>query len=175
MSPIVGIGTPLKKDAGLWFGADFSLKTPKKVDHFPVFHADSPKIIRVCQGPEYNQMTTESRRQFYSQSFVLSNRCDRMGYHLQGAPLSLHDSGEMLSTAVTPGTIQLTPNGQLILLMSDCQTTGGYPRVGQIAAVDLPLAAQLIPGESISFKSISFAEAATLYLEQQRTIHALFS
>lgn len=175
MSPIVGIGMPLKKDAGLWFGADFSLKTPKRVGNFPVFHVDSPKIIRVCQGPEYDRMSAASRRQFYSQPYTLSNRCDRMGYHLQAEPLSLDDTGEMLSTAVTKGTLQRTPNGQLILLMSDCQTTGGYPRVGQVAAVDLPLAAQLIPGESISFKSISFVEAANLYIEQQRMIHALFS
>jgi len=175
MSPIVGIGSPLKKNAGLWFDRDFCAKTTKKVNHFTLPSIDSPTIIRVCQGPEYQRMTTESRRKFYTQPFVLSNRCDRMGYHLQAEPLSLNDSGEMLSTAVTKGTIQLTPNGQLILLMSDCQTTGGYPRVGQVAAVDLPLAAQLIPGATISFKSISFAEAETLYIQQQQMIHALFS
>ncbi len=175
MSPIVGIGSPLKKDAGLWFDRDFSSGTTKTAGNFTLPTIDGPTIIRVCQGPEYQRMTEVSRRQFYSQPLVLSNRCDRMGYHLQAEPLSLHDSCEMLSTAVTKGTIQLTPNGQLILLMSDCQTTGGYPRVGQVAAVDLPLAAQLIPGATISFKSISFAEAETLYIQQQQMIHALFS
>ena len=175
MSPIVGIGSPLKKDAGLWFDRDFCTETTKKAGNYTLPTIDGPTIIRVCQGPEYQQMTTQSSRQFYSQPFVLSNRCDRMGYHLQAEPLSLNNTDEMLSTAVTKGTIQLTPNGQLILLMSDCQTTGGYPRVGQVAAVDLPLAAQLIPGETISFKSISFAEAETLYIQQQQMIHALFS
>jgi len=175
MSQIVGIGSPLKKDAGLWFDRDFYTETTKTADNFTLSTIDRPTMIRVFQGPEYHRMTTESSRQFYSQPFILSNRCDRMGYHLQAEPLSLDNSGEMLSTAVTKGTIQLTPNGQLILLMSDCQTTGGYPRVGQVAAVDLPLAAQLIPGETISFKSISFAEAETLYIQQQQMIHALFS
>jgi len=86
----------------------------------------------------------------------------------------LNHPRELLSTAVTMGTIQLTPNGQLILLMSDCQTTGGYPRVGQIAAIDLPKVAQLIPGETITFEPVSFAEAEALYLLQQKAIHALF-
>lgn len=175
MSPVIGIGAPLKKGAGLWFGQDFSAETSNKVDRFPITAVDGPTTIRVCPGPEYPWMTTSGREQFFTQKFVLSNRCDRMGYHLQGEPLTLSDTRELLSTAVTKGTIQLTPGGQLILLMSDCQTTGGYPRVGQVAAVDLPLAAQLIPGATITFKSISFAEAAALYIRQQHMIHALFS
>ena len=98
-----------------------------------------------------------------------------MGYHLQSDPLILNNTTELLSTAVTKGTIQVTPGGQLIVLMSDCQTTGGYPRVAQVAAVDLPLIAQLKPGDAIQFTNISHAEAEELYLVQQKMINGFFS
>ena len=109
-------------------------------------------------------MSEESCSNLYHQKFALSNRCDRMGFHLEGEPLSLSSNLQLLSTAVTKGTIQLTPNGQLIVLMNDCQTTGGYPRVGQIATVDLDVLAQLKPGETINFKKVSVFEAERLYL-----------
>jgi antagonist of KipI len=90
-----------------------------------------------------------------------------MGYHLQGPAIERLNKSELLSTAVTPGTIQVTGNGDMILLMADCQTTGGYPRIAQVAAVDLPLCGQLKPGDEVYFKEISYTEAEKLYIEQQ--------
>jgi len=80
---------------------------------------------------------------------------------------------ELLSTAVTPGTIQVTGDGSLVLLMADCQTTGGYPRIAHVAAVDLPLCAQLKPGDAINFTDISWREAEQLYLKQEQDLHKL--
>ena len=119
-------------------------------------------------------MTTESQHAFFDQNYTLSNRCDRMGLHLQGEVLHLGIQEALRSTAVAKGTIQLTPSGQLIVLMSDCQTTGGYPRVGQVAAVDLPILAQSIPSENVHFQYITHDEAHSLYLAQQAMIDALF-
>lgn len=96
-----------------------------------------------------------------------------MGYHLEGVPLSQLIKKQLLSTAVTPGTIQVTGNGSMVLLMADCQTTGGYPRIAQVAAVDIPVCAQLKPGDSISFKEISRHEAETLYIEREQQLHKL--
>jgi antagonist of KipI len=59
--------------------------------------------------------------------------------------------------------------------MNDCQTTGGYPRIGQIAAIDLRVMAQLKQGETINFKRISIEEAEELYIQQQQTIDEYFS
>lgn len=173
--PMIGIGMSLAKGHGLRFGKDFSTEPRKLAEDSPLAAFAARKIIRVFQGPEFNWMTEESAQNLYRQQFTLSNRCDRMGYHLQGEPLLKSNTLELISTAVTIGTIQLTPNGQLIVLMSDCQTTGGYPRVGQIAAVDLPMVAQLIPGETITFEPVSFTEAEALYIIQQKAIHALFN
>ena len=174
--PVMGLGTALKKDDCLQIHQrpsrnpgtlpGIELKFP------PPIHPDR---IRVFAGPEHDWMNDLSRQQLFTQKFSLSHRCDRMGFHFQAAPLVLSSPRELLSAAVTKGVLQLTPGGQLIALMNDCQTTGGYPRVGQIAAVDLPRLAQMTPGATITFQQITFAEAEALYLQQQQSIHALFS
>jgi antagonist of KipI len=96
-----------------------------------------------------------------------------MGYRLEGLPIKRSVSDELLSTAVTQGTIQVTGNGEPVLLMADCQTTGGYPRIAQVAAVDLPFCGQLKPGDSIYFKEISHYEAEMLYLEREQELQKL--
>jgi len=170
-----GIGTPLKKEQSLQFGNMLSINPKRLTESLSVPAYSSNALIRIIPGPENNWMTPESATQIFSQSFSLSNQCDRMGYQLTAAPLSLNENKELLSTAVTKGTIQLTPSGQLIILMSDCQTTGGYPRVAQVATVDLPVLAQLKPGDTIRFSNISFQQAEELYLLEQKKIDAFFN
>lgn len=172
-SPKITIGSVLKKGMVLRF--ENENQPIKKMDKLELTIFEPHKIIRVIEGHEINWVKEDSVRQFYSQQYVISNRCDRMGYHLQGEPLWLDNTNELISTAVTKGTIQLTPSGQIIVLMNDCQTTGGYPRIGQVAAVDLPVLAQLKPSETIDFKKISFSEAEKLYVTQQKIIDGYFS
>jgi KipI family sensor histidine kinase inhibitor len=126
------------------------------------------KTIRVIKGPEQDWFVENSLQNFYSSSFTISNAADRMGYRLSGEAMIKKEPKELLSTAVTKGTVQVTPDGNMILLMSDCQTTGGYPRIAQVAAVDLAICAQLKPGDSITFKEISFEDAEQLFLKQEK-------
>lgn len=84
-------------------------------------------------------------------------------------------STELLSTAVTPGTIQVTGSGSMILLMADCQTTGGYPRIARVIAADLPLCGQLRTGDHIKFEEISMEQAEKLYFEQETKLHEVSS
>lgn len=169
------IGRLLKKEEGLNFGNSSAATSKRITDNLELPVYATAANVRVITGEESNRMATGSIWQFYSQKFILSNRCDRMGYHLQADPLVLNNTTELLSTAVTKGTIQVTPGGQLIVLMSDCQTTGGYPRVAQVAAVDLHILAQLKPGDSINFTNISYQEAEELYLSRQKMINGFFS
>ena len=138
-----------------------------------LFLPDNLKSIRVMRGREFNWFDKASTGSFFSEEYILGHNSNRMGYQLLGKPLQRCVEGELLSTAVTPGTIQVTNNGDLILLMADCQTTGGYPRVAQVAAVDLPLCAQLKPGDAISFKEISWKEAEKLYVQRQIEVRKL--
>jgi antagonist of KipI len=131
------------------------------------------KVIRVVPANEFTWFDSRSIVDFLSKPFMLSQRANRMGYHLEGPVLNRVKQEELLSTAVTPGTIQVTGNGSLVLLTADCQTTGGYPRIAQVAEVDLPLCAQLKPGDGIYFTEISRREAEMLYIEREEQLHKL--
>lgn len=91
-----------------------------------------------------------------------------MGYRLQGEPLHLQNREEMISTAVTFGTLQLLPNGQLTVLMADHQTTGGYPRVAHVISAHHSRLAQLSPGEKIRFRMTDHTTAEDLFVQQQQ-------
>lgn len=131
------------------------------------------KTIRVAPAQEFTWFDGRSIVDFLSTPYTLSPQSNRMGYHLEGLKLKRLIKNELLSTAVTAGTIQVTGNGSMIILMADCQTTGGYPRIAQIAAVDLPLCAQLKPGDKIYFKEISRHEAEMLYLDREQQLQKL--
>jgi antagonist of KipI len=131
------------------------------------------KAIRVVSANEAGWFEDKSLTDFLATPYSLSLRSNRMGYQLEGAMINRIVNDELLSTAVTPGTIQVTGSGSLVLLMADCQTTGGYPRIAQVAAVDLPLCGQLKPGDSIYFKEISRQEAETMYIEREKQMLAL--
>lgn len=131
------------------------------------------KLIRVVPAQEFNWFNGRSIIDFLSSPYKLSLRSNRMGYHLEGISINSLTKKELLSTAVAPGTIQVTGNGSMILLMADCQTTGGYPRIAQVAAVDLPLCAQLNPGDELFFKEICRREAELLYFEREQQLKKL--
>jgi antagonist of KipI len=122
-------------------------------------------LIRVMPGPEWNWLSKIQQEKFLSQPFIISNDSNRMGYRLGGKPISRQIKDELISSGVTKGTIQLTNDGSLIVLMADSQTVGGYPRIAQVAAVDIPQLSQQKPGAEIQFDLISHEEGERLFLE----------
>ncbi|RYZ25120.1 MAG: hypothetical protein EOP49_45050 [Sphingobacteriales bacterium] len=130
-------------------------------------------IIRVIKQPEFEWFDSFSREAFFKDVFTLNNQSNRMGYQLDGEPLTQQDPKQLLSTSVSMGTIQVTSSGTMILLMADCQTTGGYPRIAQVAAVDLPVCAQLKPGDKISFEQITIGEAEAAYVQLENDLRCL--
>ena len=88
----------------------------------------------------------------------------------QGEPLYLLESKELVSSAVNFGTIQILPDGQMIILMADHQTSGGYPRIATIIPTDLPLVAQLGANDKIAFHLVSLEEAENLMVEFERDL-----
>jgi len=131
------------------------------------------KTVRVIPAREFTWFNGLSITNFLTEPYTLSQKSNRMGYHLNGPAIQRLNQQELLSTAVTPGTIQVTGDGSLILLMADCQTTGGYPRLAQVALVDMLLCAQLKPGDTVYFKEISWNEAEMLYIEQENDMQKL--
>jgi antagonist of KipI len=135
--------------------------------------AEQPSILRIMKGPEWERFDRRGRDSLMRTAFQLSNQSDRMGYRFEGKGLRTPGNQEMQSTAVVPGTIQVTPDSTLLLLMSDAQTTGGYPRIAQVASADLPRCAQLRPGHYTRFKLILPEQAEELYLENERRLKLL--
>jgi antagonist of KipI len=131
------------------------------------------RALRVIPGEHLARLTGGARETMFASDLTVSPQSDRMGYRLQGVVLEASGLPEVLSAAVTMGTIQLPRDGAPIVLMADRQTTGGYPRLGQIATVDLGAAAQLRPGATVRFEEISLHDAQRLYLERERDVDAL--
>lgn len=109
----------------------------------------SSNILECTPGPEFESLNKTQKNRLISQEFSISANNNRMGYQLK-EPIKNY-LAEMLTSAVIPGTVQLTPNGKLIILMKDCQTTGGYPRVLQLSEKAISILAQKTTNQTILF------------------------
>lgn len=130
-------------------------------------------VVRIIKGNEYELLTMESKEDLQKQTFTISQNSNRMGFRLIGEALSLESKIELISSAVDFGTIQLLPDGQMIILMADHQTTGGYPRLGNVVSVDLPLLAQCGAKDTIRFQLISLSEAEELVFLREKELKKL--
>lgn len=104
---------------------------------------------------------------FLGTPYQVTSRSNRMGLRLAGPPLVIPEKADGISRAVVPGTVQLPPDGQPILLLADCQTIGGYPVIGHVASADLHLAAQLRPGDMVTFEHTTRADAVASWQKLQ--------
>lgn len=135
----------------------------------PFSHADGP--IRVVPGPQAGHFTEAAFEAFCAQPFRVTPDSDRMGLRLEG-PLLAHSAlgADIASDGVTPGAIQVPANGQPIVLMADCQTVGGYPKIATVISADLPRLAHLRPGAVLRFARVSLTEAAAARAERARRL-----
>ena len=109
--------------------------------------------LKVYHGPEYHQLSIEQQEQLHQTEFEVSHLNDRMAYQLQ--PTIEEHQISQITVPVLPGSIQLTPNGSLIILMRDGQTTGGYPRVLQLSEHSINQLAQMATASSFKFKFLT--------------------
>jgi antagonist of KipI len=108
-------------------------------------------LIPIVRGPEWDQFSVGQQQAFFDAEFEISSDSNRMGYRLSKfyqKPIAI---SSLVSSGVTPGTIQVTPSGQPIMLMRDAQTTGGYPRIAVVKFEAVNLAAQMAPGDRVRF------------------------
>jgi antagonist of KipI len=132
-----------------------------------------PHEICIIQGNEWDQLTPPSQKSMLEDNFTIHPFSDRMGYQLKGVDLKREKNTELVSSAVSFGTIQLLPNGQLIVLMADHQTTGGYPRIGHVVSAHLPKLAQLRPSDCIHFIRTDIETAEHMMIAQQQELNIL--
>jgi len=130
--------------------------------------ADGAIELRIVPGPEFELFTVASREQLWRDRWRITPQSNRMGSRLEGPELKRKRNGDMLSSAVIPGTIQVPPSGQPIVLMGDAQTTGGYPRIGVVIRADLWKLAQAPLDGRLRFRVVDSAAALAAWDEQKR-------
>ena len=151
------------------------LPTPREIaEHWRIDSRILPSysaapVVRVTLGAHADQFAPG----WDAKRFQVSARSDRMGVRLTGDPLARTDGGEIVSSPVAPGTVQVPPDGSPIVLLADAQTIGGYPQIAHVIAVDLPLIAQLRPHDSVRFLVVSLDEARALVVAQERALTML--
>lgn len=118
---------------------------------------DAP--IRIVLGPQDDAFTERGLQTLIDRPYVVSNAVSRMAYRLDGPPIERRSGVEILSDGTLPGSIQVPPDGQPIVLMADRQTIGGYPKIGTVISADLGRLAQRRPGEEVRFAMVSAREA----------------
>ncbi len=133
----------------------------------PAREREQGEPFRLIQGPEFDWFDPASRDALMNSTTRISPRSNRMATRLEGIGLHRVSMRELRSTAVCRGTMQVMHDGTPVVLMADAQTIGGYPRIAQMAAVDLDRFAQRRPGTGIRFQWISPAEAEALYLAKE--------
>ncbi|WP_193164798.1 5-oxoprolinase subunit C family protein [Microbulbifer hainanensis] len=123
--------------------------------------------LRVVPSNQFTQFAGGERQRFFAGVYRVSPQSDRMGVRLAGEALR-EVPANLVSEAVSPGVIQVPSNGQPIVLMCDCQTIGGYPKLGHVYRVDLDWLAQVRPGDRVQFVPGNLAEAQAELLQQKR-------
>jgi antagonist of KipI len=146
--------------------------------HDWVSPAKREPMLRFVRGVDWNRFSASlaagalakeaTVQRFTNELFAVSSDSDRMGVRLDDPELKREDNIDLISEAVAPGTIQVPPSGKPILLLGDCQTIGGYPKIAHVITVDLGIAAQLRPGDRVRFSEVSLADAHHLLLERER-------
>jgi antagonist of KipI len=143
------------------------------LDPRPWFDADPGTPIRLIPGTHFVALDAGSRTALFEHAFRIAPESNRVGFRLDGPRLALSAPIELVSEPLVAGTLQLPPGGQPIALMAEHPTIGGYPRIGHVAAVDIPLLAQRRPGDAVRFAQIDLDGAQTRYLERERELARL--
>lgn len=144
---------------------------PWRADAEKTYHF--PNEIFVIKGHEWNQLKETSQREFLESNFTVHPSSDRMGYLLKGADVDMVQKFDLISSAVSFGTVQLLPNGQLVILMADHQTTGGYPRLAHVVSAHLPKLAQLRTSDVLQFSVTDIPFAEKLLSDQEKELQIL--
>jgi biotin-dependent carboxylase-like uncharacterized protein len=130
--------------------------------------------LRILPGPQADHFSTDALDVLQRVRFTISSQSDRMGYRLTGDATLLRAIGpEMVSDAAFLGGVQIPPSGAPILLMADRQTTGGYPQIAIVITADVPVAAQLAPGDWVEFTMCTRRDAMAALVAQEGRLLAL--
>ena len=120
-------------------------------------------IIRIIKGTNIDYFSQETKEKFLNENFLVTNIADRMGIRLKGPKIKHIKNTNIKSEGIVKGVIQVPTDGDLIIMLSDHGTIGGYPKIANVISADLDLVGQLTPGKNIYFKEVSLVEAENIF------------
>jgi len=166
-------GRPLRKGDRLPLGTAAGRRLAMRTTTHARDTLMEPAVVRVLRGPDEDRFLANAFDALQSDAYVIDLDSNRMGYRLQGPELR-HSHGADIISDVTPmGSLQVPASGQPILLMADRQTTGGYPRIATVISADLGIAGQRAPGEMLSFRLCSAADALSALITRENALLAV--
>ena len=134
---------------------------------------DSSPVIRVIAGPQDDYFSAAGIETFFGTGYTVSQAVNRMGMRLEGAAVAHEKGFNIASDGIVRGAIQVPGNGLPIILMADCQTTGGYPKIATVISTDMPKLGRMMPGADIRFEAVSVEEAEAVARDHQERKAAL--
>ena len=140
-------------------------------DHVP--SCGESHTLRVALGPQDDAFPAESIQAFLSSTYTVTPTSDRIGSRLEGPPIQHKKGADIISDGIPFGAVQVTGDGMPIVLMADRGTTGGYTKIATVISVDLPGLAQAVPGDTVTFRSVTVEEAHQAFREQEETLQSL--
>ena len=143
----------------IYINKNESLSESNKIDYFN----SKIEFIRVLKGTNFNFFSEKAKQIFFSKEFIVSKLTDRMGMRLEGQKIENIAEANIKSEGLIKGVIQVPPDGNPIIMLSDHGTIGGYPKIAIVISADYDRLTQLTPGSKIKFKSVELDEAERLY------------
>tara|TARA_B100001123_G_scaffold403807_1_gene492620 strand:+ start:928 stop:1878 length:951 start_codon:yes stop_codon:yes gene_type:complete len=143
----------------IYINKNESLSESNKIDYFN----SKIEFIRVLKGTNFNFFSEKAKQIFFSREFIVSKLTDRMGMRLEGQKIENIAEANIKSEGLIKGVIQVPPDGNPIIMLSDHGTIGGYPKIAIVISADYDRLTQLTPGSKIKFKSVELDEAERLY------------
>ena len=166
-------GRALKAGDRLPVGAMIRKRDPS-LRPYPIPEFQSEVTVRVILGPQEDYFTAAGLETLFRESYRVSEASDRMGIRLEGTPVEAKDGVDIVSDAITFGSVQIPKNGKPIILMADHQTTGGYAKPCTVVSEDLPRLAQLRPGDRVRLERVEIDEIQRIQRKKRGSFHGLF-
>ena len=152
-------GKKFEKNQKIFISKIFSDQNKKKIEYI------NTKIenIRIIKGTNFDYFSEEGKKTFFGKDFTVSKLSDRMGMRLEGPKIENIVDTNIKSEGLIKGVIQVPPDGNPIIMLSDHGSIGGYPKIGTVISADYDKLVQLSPGSKIKFKEINLSDAETLF------------
>lgn len=152
---------------------DYGVEPPNVALPFNSITTEGTVAVRVIPAAEYEKFSEHGQAQFWSSLWRITPNSNRQGYRLAGNALPTEGQVELLSHGLVPGTIQVPPSGQLIIQMSDANTSGGYAKIGTVIEADMWRLAQAGPSQSLQFVQVSVKDAIAALVAERAWLHKI--